>query len=52
MTDEGLRKVEDWTKRHPITTVAFDDQPYDPFFNVNRPEDLAQAEIIMDRHRP
>lgn len=52
MTEEGIRKVEDWTNRHPITTVAFDDQPYDPFFNVNRPEDLAQAKIIMDRHRP
>jgi molybdenum cofactor guanylyltransferase len=52
MTEEGLRKVEDWTKRHRIATVAFDDQPYDPFFNVNRPEDLAEAEIVMDKQRP
>jgi molybdopterin-guanine dinucleotide biosynthesis protein A len=52
MTEEGLRKVEDWTQRHRIATVVFDDQPYDPFFNVNRPEDLAEAEIIMDKHRP
>ena len=52
VTEEGIRKVEDWTKRHRLTTVAFDDQPYDPFFNVNRPEDLAQAEIIMGKHRP
>ena len=52
MTEEGLRKVEDWTKRHQITTVVFDDQPYDPFFNVNRPEDLAEAETIMDKQRP
>jgi molybdopterin-guanine dinucleotide biosynthesis protein A len=52
MTAEGIRKVEDWTKRHLIATVAFDDQPYDPFFNVNRPEDLAEAETIMGKHRP
>jgi molybdenum cofactor guanylyltransferase len=52
ITEEGIRKVEDWTKRHRITTIAFDNQPYDPFFNVNRPEDLAQAEIIMGMHRP
>jgi molybdenum cofactor guanylyltransferase len=52
VTEEGIRKVEDWTKRQRLTTVAFDDQPYDPFFNVNRPEDLAQAEIIMGKHRP
>jgi molybdopterin-guanine dinucleotide biosynthesis protein A len=52
VTEEGIRKVEDWTKKYRLTTVAFDDQPYDPFFNVNRPEDLAQAEIIMGKHRP
>jgi len=51
VTEEGIRKVEDWTKRHRIATVTFDDQPYDPFFNVNRPEDLAEAEIIMDKQR-
>jgi molybdenum cofactor guanylyltransferase len=52
MTEEGIRKVEDWTKRHRLATVAFEDQPYDPFFNVNRPEDVAQAEIIMGKYRP
>jgi molybdopterin-guanine dinucleotide biosynthesis protein A len=35
-----------------MATVVFDDRPYDPFFNVNRPEDLAEAETIMDKHRP
>ena len=49
---EGIRKVEDWTKRHRRAAIAFEDRPYDPFFNVNRPEDLAEAEIILSRHRP
>jgi molybdenum cofactor guanylyltransferase len=52
MTEEGTRKVEDWTKRHRLAAIAFEDQPYDPFFNVNRPEDVAEAEIILSRHRP
>jgi molybdopterin-guanine dinucleotide biosynthesis protein A len=52
ITEEGIRKVEDWTKRYRVATIAFEDQPFDPFFNVNRPEDVAQAEIIMGKHRP
>ncbi|MGH6873739.1 MAG: molybdenum cofactor guanylyltransferase MobA [Aestuariivirgaceae bacterium] len=52
LTEEGIRKVEDWTRRHPMATVAFEDRRYDPFFNVNRPEDVAEAEIILGKHQP
>ena len=41
--EEGIRKVDLWTARHRLATVPFDDQPVDPFFNVNRPEDLENA---------
>ena len=37
----GLRKVVLWTDKHGAATAAFDD---DAFFNVNTPEDLAEAE--------
>lgn len=46
MTVEGIRKVDAWTARHRLAVAAFADQPYDPFFNVNRPDDVAQAEAI------
>lgn len=46
MTAEGIRKVDAWTARHRIAVAEFADQPHDPFFNVNRPEDVAEADRI------
>ena len=39
---DGLRKVVLWTDRHGGREALFDDG--DAFFNVNRPEDLAEAQ--------
>jgi molybdenum cofactor guanylyltransferase len=47
MVDEGIRKVDVWTARHRLVQVAFASEPIDPFFNTNRPEDLAEAERLM-----
>jgi molybdenum cofactor guanylyltransferase len=47
VVEEGVRKVDRWTARHKLVTVAFADQPVDPFFNANRPEDLAAAEALL-----
>ena len=44
--DEGLHKIEIWTARHGIAIADWPDQPIDPFFNVNTPEDAAKAETI------
>lgn len=44
LTEEGLRKVDIWTGRHRLAVAEFAATPYDPFFNANRPEDLAEAE--------
>ena len=44
--DEGLHKIEIWTARHGIAIADWPDQPVDPFFNVNTPEDAAKAEKI------
>lgn len=46
MTDEDMRKVDLWTARHNIADVEFDTDPMDPFFNINRPEDMAAAEAL------
>lgn len=45
----GDRKVIDWTARHGCARAVFDDCGPTPFFNVNRPEDLAEAERIAAR---
>ena len=43
----GTRKVVLWTDEHGAATAAFGQGPPDPFFNVNRPEDLAIAEQLL-----
>ena len=54
IVNEGVHKVDAFTNRYRVAQVAFEDNklaPLDPFFNINRPADLGQAEIILrDRH--
>ncbi len=47
MLDDGIRKVDVWTARYRLTLVEFATAPFDPFFNTNRPEDLAEAERLL-----
>ena len=42
----GLHKVDLFTGLYRLITVEFATTPYDPFFNANAPEDLAEAERI------
>jgi len=46
---DGLRKVVLWTDRHGAATAMFPVEPFDPFFNVNTPEDLSRARDMLDR---
>ena len=46
---EGLRKVDDWTARYAQARVEYSAETEDPFFNINRPEDLAAAEALVAR---
>jgi molybdopterin-guanine dinucleotide biosynthesis protein A len=47
MVEEGIRKVDVWTARRRLVEVDFPTEPIDPFFNTNRPEDLAEAERLL-----
>ena len=44
---EELRKVDLWTARHGLASVDYPALVVDPFFNINRPEDLERAEQIV-----
>lgn len=46
MRDEGIRKVDAWTSRYRLAVVDYPVAPFDPFFNTNRPDDLAVAERL------
>lgn len=44
---EDIRKVDLWTARHALAVVSFPAPVVDPFFNINRPEDVVAAEKIF-----
>jgi molybdopterin-guanine dinucleotide biosynthesis protein A len=48
LIQEGLRKIEVWTARHGIAIAEWPAKPLDPFFNVNTPEDAAEAERLAN----
>ncbi|MEO3385893.1 molybdenum cofactor guanylyltransferase MobA [Mesorhizobium sp. CAU 1741] len=45
----GMRKVRVWAERHEVVTVEFEATPFDPFFNVNTPDDLVHAADLARR---
>ncbi len=50
--DAGLVRVKDWAKSCGAAAVEWPDVPYDPFFNVNTPEELTKAERIAVEFNP
>jgi molybdopterin-guanine dinucleotide biosynthesis protein A len=47
LVDEGMRKIDAWTARYRVAEVTFPAEPLDPFFNLNTPEDVAEAERLL-----
>jgi molybdopterin-guanine dinucleotide biosynthesis protein A len=46
LVEEDLHKIEVWTARHGVAIADWPAKPVDPFFNVNTPEDAAEAEQL------
>ncbi len=44
---KGLRKIVLWVDQNDGRGVEFDQCLFDPFFNVNSPDDLAKAERLI-----
>jgi molybdopterin-guanine dinucleotide biosynthesis protein A len=51
LTVDGLHKIEIWTARHGVAIADWPEEPVDPFFNVNTPEDVAAAERVAAQER-
>ena len=49
---DGVRKIDLWTQRYNLSTVNFSAEPFDPFFNINKPEDLKTAQEILQVNWP
>ena len=50
--DDGLFRVKDWTNLVNAKPVEWPITPYDPFFNINTPQDLAEAARIAAEFDP
>jgi molybdenum cofactor guanylyltransferase len=50
VVDQGLRKIEVWTARYGVAIAEWPTEPIDPFFNVNTPEDVAEANRVASHH--
>jgi molybdopterin-guanine dinucleotide biosynthesis protein A len=48
----GERKIDRWTARFGCAHADWPAEPFDPFFNANAPEDLAEAERILQATGP
>ncbi len=44
---EGVRKVDRWTARYRLAVVDYAVEPFDPFFNLNKPAHLAVAASLL-----
>jgi molybdopterin-guanine dinucleotide biosynthesis protein A len=48
--ENGLRKVVIWTDQHGGREAIFETDSVDPFFNVNTPDDLLEAQGLLQNH--
>lgn len=49
---DHLRKMDDFLTRHGCAYAIWNTQPFDPFFNVNHPDDLIEAETYLAKLTP
>jgi molybdopterin-guanine dinucleotide biosynthesis protein A len=45
---EDIRKIDRWTARYRLATVAWPTEPLDPFFNANTMDDIAEAARLAE----
>jgi molybdenum cofactor guanylyltransferase len=50
LTRENVHKVDQWTARFNVGIADWPTEPVDPFFNVNTPEQAAEAARLAARH--
>jgi molybdopterin-guanine dinucleotide biosynthesis protein A len=50
VSEHGIRRIDRFTQRYACAVVGWPATPVDPFFNVNTPEDLAEANRAATMH--
>ena len=47
LVQAGYRKMDDWIADFTHRRLIFGARPFDPFFNINTPDDVARAESLL-----
>lgn len=50
LVEEDMRKIDRWTARYGTASAEWPIDPVDPFFNANEPQDVAEAEALLQRY--
>jgi molybdenum cofactor guanylyltransferase len=50
LVHDGLRKIGLWMTQQRAAEAIWDTQPFDPFFNVNTPDDAVEASRLTQQH--
>jgi molybdopterin-guanine dinucleotide biosynthesis protein A len=50
VADQGIRRIDRFTGRYACAVEEWATEPIDPFFNVNTPEDLREADRLAALH--
>jgi molybdopterin-guanine dinucleotide biosynthesis protein A len=51
LLEKGMRSVRDWVRLHGYAEASWPLDPVDPFFNINTPDDLAEASVLAQQER-
>lgn len=49
LLETGMRSAGDWARLHGYAEASWPLDPVDPFFNINTPDDLAEANALARR---
>jgi molybdopterin-guanine dinucleotide biosynthesis protein A len=47
LVEDKIYRIDRWTARFRLVHVPFDTQPFDPFLNINTPEELREAATYL-----
>ena len=47
LVEDDIRRIEWFMRDHAVATADWPSAPFDPFFNINAPEDVAAAERLL-----
>ncbi|MBA1156134.1 molybdenum cofactor guanylyltransferase MobA [Microvirga mediterraneensis] len=49
LLEKDIRSIRDWAQLHGYAKASWPIEPTDPFFNINTPEDLAEADLLAQQ---